>query len=151
MKFWYAFTLMGCMLIGSYSAFADHDHTQYNMINLQASVTKEVDNDTMHARLYVTHEDSVSQEVAQRINEDMQWALTILEEFTQIEAQTLNYSMYPNRKKDGKTKLWIGRQELSLTSKDFVELGKVLSNLQSRLQFSNMGFSISKEKYKKVE
>lgn len=122
----------------------------YNLVSLQESVEVEVENDVMYARVVVRHDRLNAKDVAKAINTDMQWALKQVRQYKKVKAQTLNYSTYPQYK-DRKIKSWTGSQEMSLESKDFDVLTRLIANLQARLQVNNIRFGVSAEKYKKTE
>ncbi len=140
------FFICGCLMFVASALYAEgsgQNNIIYNIVNLDAQATEVIENDTMHIYLYTSHEQVNAQKVSQKINEDIAWALSLLKPYDAIDVQTKNYSIYPQRNKDGKTKFWHGRQELTLTSKNFELLTQQLTQLQDRLKISHMNFSIS--------
>lgn len=146
----YIFIVVFISLFFTKPLIAGNHELQYNLVSLQESVEIEVENDLMHARIVVQHVNKKAAEVARLINSDMQWALKQVKKHKAIKAQTLSYSTHPQYN-DRKIKSWVGRQEMSLESKDFALLSRVIADLQERLQVNNIRFSVSAKKYKQTE
>lgn len=121
---------------------------RYNQIHFQAERGRPVDNDRMHATLYVTAEDADAARLADEINRTMDWALKAAKSKTRVQAHTTGYRTYPVKEK---LKRWRATQELQLESSDFAELGGLIGQLQERLQVGAIHFSISPERRKVVE
>lgn len=127
---------------------ADEAPLRYNQIHFQAERSRPVDNDRMHATLYVTAEDADAARLAGEINRTMDWALKAAKSKTRVQAHTTGYRAYPVKEK---LKRWRATQELQLESSDFAELGGLIGQLQERLQVGAIHFSISPERRKLVE
>lgn len=141
---WFVFV---CCLLSS-AVFAEE--LNYNLVSLSAQAEREVPNDLMRVVLAVEHQDDKPSEVANKVNGDMRWALTLLKRYPKIKAQTEQYNTYPVYDKH-KIKAWRASQQLALESEDFAVLSNVLRDLQARLQVKQMQFVPTKATRKKVE
>lgn len=139
----------GIVLGGLNSATAaEGAATRYNQVHFQVERSRPVDNDRMHAVLYVTAEDPDAARLADEINRTMDWALKAAKTKTNVQARTTGYRTYPVKEK---LKRWHATQELQLESADFAALGGLIGQLQERLQVGSIYFSISPERRKLVE
>lgn len=126
-----------------------HDgETLFNKVSLQAEVQREVPNDEMTVTLATEHQGDNPERLAERVNQDMAWALEQVERKKSVKAETRSYSTYPMYK-DGLIRGWRARQELQLRSQEFAQLTELLGGLQDRLQIVQMGFGTTPETRRK--
>jgi predicted secreted protein len=142
--------LLGLMA-GQHPALAD-DTVRYNQVNLSAQVSEQVGNDTMHVTLASYAEHSDAARLAESINRDMAWALSVVKPHKAVKAATGSYQTWPLTSRDGRTTTgWRGQQTLELESRDSGELGKLAGELQERLKINGMNFTVSDERRTGVE
>jgi len=122
------------------SVWAESD-SKYNQIRFEASSTEQVQNDRMQAVLSVFGEDPDASLLANRINQTMDWALTIAADFENVQTKTGGYQTYPVHQKNI-FRGWRGTQQLVLVAGDFDELGRLIGKLQERMQIRSMDFSL---------
>ena len=133
------------------AAFAhDGAETIFNLISLQAQVTREAPNDLLQAVLSVDMEDRDPTKLADRANRTMQDALKTAAAFKTVKVKSGNYQTYPVYDKTHITH-WRMRQELKLESKDFEAATALIAKLQGALQLGNMDFSVAPETQRAVE
>lgn len=125
-------------------AQAHDEETLFNKVHLQAEVQREVPNDEMTVTVATEHQGSDPEQLSDRVNDDMAWALEQVKRKTGVKSETRSYSTYPMYK-DGLIRGWRVRQELQLKSQDFTQLTELLGGLQDRLQILQMGFSPTPE------
>jgi predicted secreted protein len=128
---------------------ADSD-THYNRVQLQAQQIESVSNDTMHVTLNTFGEARDPAGLAARINEDMEWALGIAKRQEGVTAGTGGYQTYPVYR-DNVLKGWRGEQSLELEGKDSRNIGRLVGELQEKLQVKSMSFSVSDGKRTEIE
>ncbi len=122
-----------------------HDEaTLFNKVNLQAEAQREVPNDEMQVLLAAEHQGDDPAALAERVNQDMAWALDRARKTDTVDAETQAYSTRPIYE-DGVIRGWRARQELQLKSSEFAKLTELLGTLQERLQIAQMGFSPAPE------
>ena len=131
------------------NAFAE-SQLPYNVVSFQAEQRAEVPNDEVQISLAVEHEDRRASMVAQRINEDMGWALKIVRASDQVKAETGQYGTYP-RHKGNAIVGWRGSQQLMLKSTDIEAATELATRLQERLQVKSMQFVPSRDTRDKIE
>lgn len=68
--------ILAGLLIASTAAYAEA--LNYNVIGLSAKAEREVPNDLMSVQLMVEHQANKAQQVSQKVNADMSWALAQL-------------------------------------------------------------------------
>jgi len=120
------------------AAFAhDSAETIFNLISLQAQVTREAPNDLLQAVLSVDMEDRDPAKLADSA-------------FKTVKVKSGNYQTYPVYDKTHIAR-WRIRQELKLESKDFEAATALIAKLQGALQLGNMEFSVAPETQRAVE
>jgi len=119
---------------------AGDEETLFNKVTLQAEARREVPNDEMTVILAAEQQGADPSVLADRVNQDMAWALDLAGKQTAVESETRGYSTQPIYK-DGVIRGWRVRQQLQLKSRQFDKLTKLLGTLQERLQIAQMGFN----------
>lgn len=142
--------LLGAALaILSGTAIAETPLT-YDRVHLSASASKDVENDTMTARLFTQEEGNNTQALANRVNETIRRAVTESKNVSGVKVKTDAYSTSPIYHKSSITG-WRVRQSISLESQDMAALSDLLGRLQSTIKLEGIGFSVSREKRQSVE
>ena len=128
---------------------ADGD-LRYNQVRLQAEQSEAVSNDTMHVTLRTFAESRDPADLASTINRDMDWALQLAKSVEGVGFSTGGYQTYPVHK-ENVIKGWRGQQDLMLEGRDHAALGRLVGQLQEKLQVRSMQFSVSDERRRAVE
>lgn len=145
------FTLILLLAISSL-AFAHEGQVNYNQINLTATATGLVDNDTITARLFRQEQGTKTKDLADTVNKDISWGINEAKKNKDFKVQTRGYSTNPVYKKGtSSVSSWQVRQEISIESKDMTALSEALSGLQTRLNLSGLQYSVSPEKRSEAE
>lgn len=129
------------ILCFSGQALAD-EALHYNIINLNASSSKQVENDVMVVVMRAVSEANSATESAARVNAAMQWATEQLKNQEAISHQSLNYQtrpLYQNKQVSG----WMVSQQIRLKSTEIEILAAAVGTLQQQLQVVSMQFEIS--------
>jgi len=135
-----------CLLLSvySYSSYAHDNDPLFNQVNLQAQAEREIPNDQLTVMLAVEEEGKEAAKIANKINQDMDWALKIVGNKSEVESRTQAYNTYPIY--DKRTVIgWRAIQQLELKSTNITDLSELVGKLQSRLQVKNMRFSPTRE------
>lgn len=128
----------------SFSSYAHDNDPLFNQVNLQAQAEREIPNDQLTVMLAVEEEGKEAAKIANKINQDMDWALKIVGKKNAIDSRTQAYNTYPIY--DKRTVVgWRAIQQLELKSTNITELSELIGKLQSRLQVKNMRFSPTRE------
>lgn len=128
----------------SFSSYAHDDEPLFNQVNLQAQAEREIPNDQLTVMLAVEEEGKEAAKIANKINQDMVWALKIVGKKSEVDSRTQAYNTYPIY--DKRTVIgWRAIQQLELKSTNITELSELVGQLQSRLQVKNMRFSPTRE------
>lgn len=120
-----------------------------NIVHLSADASSDIENNLMVVHLTTQHQAKKASEAGNQVNQDMTWALKEVQQFSDIESQTQQYSTYPIYK-DSKIRTWQTSQTLRLQSENIDELSKLLLVLQSRLNIQSMNFKPTKASLKKA-
>ncbi len=132
------------------SVVAHDSEPLFNQINLQAQSEREIPNDQLTVLLNVEEEGKEATKIANKINQDMKWALSKTRNHSDIETRTLSYNTYPIY--DKRTVIaWHATQQLELKSTNITELSEFVGDLQERLQVKNMNFSPTKKTRERYE
>ncbi len=124
------------------------DH--YDRVNLSASATGRVDNDTIVATLYAQAEGSQAAALADEVNKRINWGVQQLKKYQKIKVQTQSYNTYPIYTKSNITG-WRVRQSFRMESQDMALVSNLLGDLQSKLALENVSFSVSPEQRNSAE
>jgi predicted secreted protein len=128
----------------SFSSYAHDNEPLFNQVNLQAQAEREIPNDQLTVLLALEEEGKEAAKIANKINQDMDWALKIVGKKSEVNSSTQAYNTYPIY--DKRTVIgWRAIQKLELKSTNITELSELVGKLQSRLQVKNMRFSPTRE------
>ncbi|MBX9964721.1 MAG: SIMPL domain-containing protein [Burkholderiales bacterium] len=132
-------------------AHADHGHDhETGRVALQGQAAMDVDNDTMHATLYVEEEDANPVRLADTVNKAVADAVKVAKATAAVTTRTGGYQTYPVYDKTRIVR-WRARSELLLKSTDFKALSDLVGKLQSTLKLGGVYFSVSPEARRKIE
>lgn len=135
--------LLGLLTLATFS-YADEAAT-YNRINISASASGEVSNDTMIVELNARAENKSPATAANQVNSDMQWALDKLKDYPDVVSRTLNYRTFPTYREQNIAG-WQVEQSLRLESAAMNLLSKLTGELQTRLNVTSMQYQASPAK-----
>lgn len=132
------------LLLLSLPAIAEDEQT-YNQITFSTSTETQVAQDKMVITMSIIKNGHDLLELANSVNETMEWALETANREKNIETKTLSYNTSPNYEK-GKQKGWRVSQSLSMTSSDIKGLSKLMGKLQSKLQTQSVSYMVTPER-----
>lgn len=127
------------------NAYAHDAVKSYNQINLEASSSADVDNDTMMVSMYAQEEGSKAAVLSNRVNQKINWALNQLKPHKSIKVETESYTTNPVYNKN-QIISWRVRQSIKLESKDMSLMSEVLGELQRQLKLNGISFDVSRDK-----
>lgn len=116
----------------------------YNLYHLQASASREIENDLMVVTMMTTHQAETAQRASDEVNDYMDWALSQLEDKSEIDARTEQYNTWPQYRSE-KIVGWNVSQTLRMESSDFEALTDLVGEFQTRLQVQSMSFAVKTE------
>lgn len=128
------------------TTYAD-EQMQFNIVNLSAEKSRQVENDVMVVIMQASAQKNSSAEAADAVNRIMAWADPVISADTQIRYRSLNYQtrpVYHDRSVSG----WTASQQVRLESEHFEALTAMIGTLQQQLQIISMQFTVSAEKRK---
>ncbi|MCB1755838.1 MAG: SIMPL domain-containing protein [Gammaproteobacteria bacterium] len=134
----------------SLNAYAEADAVVYDRYALSASAETDIDNDQMTVEMVVEDEDKDSAALADRINQNMLWALLQLEKFPAIKSSTRNYTTRPQYEQSHISG-WRSSQTLQLQGSDFEEIKNAIAILQERLIVRSMHFEPRQQTRREIE
>ena len=102
-------------------------------MNLQAQAECEIPNDQLTVMLAVEEEGKEAAKIANKINQDMDWALKVVVKKSGVNSSMQAYNTYPIYDKRSVIGWW-AIQQLELKSTNITELTELVGKLQSRLQ-----------------
>jgi predicted secreted protein len=124
------------------------DEINYNIVNLNAERSRQVENDVMVVLLRTVAEADRAVDAARKVNEQQAWADGVIKTAKAVSYRTMQYQtrpLYQNRQITG----WSVSQQIRLESSDIKELTTLVGILQERLQVSSMQFEISPDRRQK--
>jgi predicted secreted protein len=113
-----------------------------NRISFDVSASEEVASDLLVVRLFSQHQARQQAQAANRVNEEMTWALAEAGKVSSVRAQTLDYRTTPVYE-ERKIRAWQTRQSMRLESPDRDALTSLLGMLQERLGIESVAYEIS--------
>ncbi|MBF7682690.1 SIMPL domain-containing protein [Acinetobacter sp. B5B] len=149
----YKITLATLSLMLAAPAFSAENTTiNYNMVNLQAEASKEVNNDQMMAVMYIEKSHAQTNVLTNQINQAMNQATAIGQKYPEIKMETGQQSTYPIYDNDSqKLKEWRSRAEVRLKSTDFKAMSQIINQLQNTFQTESIQFNVSDQQRQLVE
>jgi predicted secreted protein len=124
---------------------------RWNQVDLQAEATREVQNDTVQANLYVELTDANPATLAAQLNRATSDALKTAAEFKTVQARSGGNTTFPVYDRGQKLTGWRGRADIRLESKDFAAAAQLVGKLQSSLQLGQVSFAVSPDLRRKTE
>ncbi|MEJ2792597.1 SIMPL domain-containing protein [Iodobacter sp. LRB] len=149
--------LSAAMLAAMTSAMAANEAPVFNVVNLDASVTREVPNDLASAILFVEFTDTDPARLSEKVNQTLGAGLKLVKQQSVVQSGGTAYATYPLYGKTNKQEGWRSRGELRISSRDFAVLSKLLAQLQQPLagglpmQLANVSYGVSDEARAKAE
>lgn len=127
------------------AALAQTPPDRFNQVDLQAEVSREVQNDLMTATLVAEATDPSAAQVASQLNRVTAEALKVAAEFKTVKTRSGFTSTFPMYDRANKLTGWRGRAEIRLESKDFAAMSTLIGRLQSSMQLGGIAFTVSPE------
>ena len=124
---------------------------RYNVVDLQAEAQRDIQNDVMTAGLYVEQSGENPARVSNSVNKIVNEALRVAGDVKNVKARTDGYQTYPVYDKNKRLEAWRVRSEIRIESKDFTALSNLIGKLQSTMQLSSLGFTVSPEARRQAE
>lgn len=122
-----------------------HMEARYNQVELQAEVSREVQNDLMTATMFAELNDANAGQLAGALNRIGNEALKVAAELKAVKTRTGINQTYPVYDRNNKLTGWRGRTEVRLESKDFGAMASLIAKLQSNMQLGGVAFAVSPE------
>jgi len=124
---------------------------RWNQVDLQAEASREVQNDTVQANLYVELTDASPAALAAQLNRVTADAIKAAAEFKTVQVRTGSNTTFPVYDRNQKLTGWRGRAEVRLESKDFAAAAQLIGKLQSSMQLGQVSFAVSPDLRRKTE
>jgi predicted secreted protein len=145
-------SLFACIfLVAAGNARSAEEQLRYNVVDLQAEAQREIQNDLMTASLYVEQSGENPARVSNSVNKIVNEALRVAGDVKNVKASTEGYQTYPVYGKNKLLEAWRVRSEIRIESKDFNSLSNLIGKLQSTMQLSYLGFTVSPEARRQAE
>lgn len=128
-------------------------NTPANVAQLSAEGSVEVHQDVLRITLNTTRQGADAHAVQGQLKQAMDAALQVARPQAHADAmdvETGNFSLYPNRDRNGKITHWQGSAEMVLTGKDLARVSTVAGKIGT-LTIADVGFDISKDLRRKTE
>ncbi|HSS45798.1 MAG TPA: SIMPL domain-containing protein [Burkholderiales bacterium] len=142
--------ILACLLVAENAVRAE-EPPRYNEVDLQAEAQREIQNDVMAVTLYAEQNGENPAQVANAVNKIVNSALRTAAEVKGVKAVTGGYQTYAIYGKNNRLESWRVRSEIRLESKDFGAASNLIGKLQSSMQLSYLGFTVSPEARRQAE
>ncbi len=130
-------------------------NNHYNRIHLSSAAEQQAINDLMTMTLIVRKNGQESADIAQYINQTMQWAVNNVKKYEDIVVRTENYQINPiydyRQSKKKQFIEWRGQQSLILKSSDIEAMSTVTALLLKKMQMQSQKYSLSFTKKEQLE
>ena len=143
------------MWAGAGSAFSQESTVAglHNVVQLSASGTVDVQQDTLTLNLSTTRDGSDPLLVQTQLRQALEAAMAEVKKTSQsvaMEVRTGGFSLQPRTNREGKVVSWSGTTELVLEGRDFARIGTAAARVQT-LTIANANFSLSRELRTQIE
>lgn len=148
------FALFAVSSVVAHQAYAHEvaGQQQYNMVSIQANASRQVSNDQMTAILSIEKTDKQPNELANQINQLMNFAQNTVKKYPTVKVKTGQQQTYPiYDSSNRKIKDWRATASVILESRDIPAMSKLVAELQQSFQLENISFSVSPQQRQKVE
>jgi predicted secreted protein len=124
-----------------------------NVVQLSASGSVDVQQDTLSLSLTTTRDGTDPLQVQSQLRQALDIALTEVKKTAQsvaMEVRTGTFSLQPRTNREGKVVAWTGTTELVLEGRDFARIGTAAGRVQT-MTIASANFSLSRELRTQVE
>lgn len=122
-----------------------------SVFHFSTQVNRTVEKDLMQAEVYSRKSGKNLAELRKAVSTNLNKVLEQAKQQSGIEITADGVSNYADYNKDGKVIGWVAEGRISLKSKDFEAMAKVLENLGDQVAVSHIDFSVSPEKMAALE
>jgi predicted secreted protein len=143
--------LAASLAAGAAFAQAQPEPARFNQVDLQAEVSREIQNDLMTASLHAEANDPSAAKVAGELNRITADALKVAGEAKAVKARSGFHQTFPVYDRNNRLTGWRGRAEIRLESKDFAAMASLIGRLQSSMQLGSVAFTVSPELRRQTE
>jgi predicted secreted protein len=143
--------LAASLAAGTTFAQPQPEPARFNQVDLQAEVSREIQNDMMLASLHAEANDPSAAKVAGELNRITAEALRIAGESKAVKARSGFNQTFPVYDRNNRLIGWRGRAEIRLESKDFAAMASLIGRLQSSMQLGSVTFAVSPELRRQTE
>lgn len=143
-------TLLTILILLAFTPFisnASGEELNFNLINLSAVAQRDIDNNVLIVTMRSSADADSAQQAAKIVNQEMEWAQTLLHDMQNIKKQSINYQTHP-RYQNKVIVGWSVSQQLQLESEEIDALSNMVGRLQEKLQVSSLNFGINPEQKK---
>ena len=134
------------------SALADQPADTYNRVDFQVEVSQQAANDQLDATLGTELNNADPGVLAQNLATTTSEAEKIAAAYPSVKVSTGNQQTWPvYGASNTQLKGWRGRAELRLETTDFKAAGQLIAHLQSKLQLTDLHFSVADKTRHEVE
>lgn len=137
------------LLMLSPVSFADQQ-MQLGIVNLDASASRDVENDELVTRLQVIEDGRDPAKLTDLVNQKTALVLDAVKNFQNIEAETSSYNTRPIYD-NGKIASWQVSQQLILETSNFDEMSQFVGDISSLANIQSMQFQVSDDKAEEVK
>lgn len=137
------------LLMLSPVSFADQQ-MQLGIVNLDASASRDVENDELVTRLQVIEDGRDPAKLTDLVNQKTALVLDAVKNFQNIEAETSSYNTRPIYD-NGKIASWQVSQQLTLETSNFDEMSQFVGDISSLANIQSMQFQVSDDKAEEVK
>ncbi len=127
-----------------------NEQVRYDQISLQAIAAQKVANDVLVATLIVQENGNNPATLANKVNDKMRELLDTSAQYKAIDSHTTGYNSRPFHEK-GSVKSWKVSQSITLTSKNFEQLGQLISETNKLATVQSMSFRVSNSLFKETK
>lgn len=136
--------------IGNVYAEEKPSSTSANRVNFAVTAETEAENDVLVATLFSEERGKNTANLAEKVNQAINWGLEQAKTYTEVESRSLNYTTNPHYD-DGSIVGWRVRQEIQLRSQNSGKLSELLGKLQEKLSVQSIQYTLSPERRKTIE
>lgn len=143
---------LGLLALFSHTAtHADSTPAERGMVNLQAEVSREVQNDEMRATFYTEQSHKNPTTLANQVNQSINAAMTMAKRYPAINVTTAGQNTHPIYDDKNRLTTWRSRSGIELKGTDFRAMSELMAQVQEQLQLGNVSFNVSTQQRKTVE
>lgn len=136
---------------GAHSLAEEGQNSNESVFHFSTQVSRTVEKDLIQAEVYSRKSGKNLADLKKTVSVNLNKVLAQAKQYPNVEVLAEGISNYADYDNKGKVNGWVAEGRISLKSKDFDTVAKILENLDDQIAINHVDFSVSPEKMASLE